>query len=100
MLSQTMRRWVFVDTPQPDVFSDQDVLAALTAGWNLRADGVRYVPKGAGSYHSVVDIDDCGLRRRAAATRPSAAVQIPCPPDAHSSGFLYLSAPFRRNTAI
>ena len=95
-----MRRWVFVDTPQPDVFSDQDVLAALTAGWNLRADGVRYVPKGAGSYHSVVDIDDCGLRRRAAATRPSAAVQIPCPPDAHSSGFLYLSAPFRRNTVI
>jgi len=40
-----------VDTPPPAAFSDLDLLAALTAHWNLRADGVRYVPEGAGSYH-------------------------------------------------
>ncbi len=45
-----------MDTPPPGTFSDLDVLAAVTANWNLRADAVRYVPKGTGSYHWVVDV--------------------------------------------
>ncbi len=43
-----------MDTPPPETFSDRDLLAALTGHWDLRADSVRYVPKGAGSYHWVV----------------------------------------------
>lgn len=42
-----------MDTPPPESFSDRDLLAALTRHWDLRADSVRYVPKGAGSYHWV-----------------------------------------------
>jgi spectinomycin phosphotransferase len=47
-----------VDTPPPDTFSDQDVLAAMTVNWNIHADSVRYVPKGTGSYHWVVDVGE------------------------------------------
>lgn len=43
-----------METPPPETFSDRDLLVALTGHWNLRADSVRYVPKGAGSYHWVV----------------------------------------------
>jgi spectinomycin phosphotransferase len=43
-----------VETPPPETFSDRDLLVALTGHWDLRADSVRYVPKGAGSYHWVV----------------------------------------------
>jgi spectinomycin phosphotransferase len=51
-----MRHWMAVDTPPPETFGDQDLLAAMAAHWNLRADGVRYVPKGTGSYHWVADV--------------------------------------------
>jgi spectinomycin phosphotransferase len=61
-----------VDTPPPETFSDRDLLAALTEQWDLRADSVRYVPKGAGSYHWVaavrghpryfVTVDDLGTK--------------------------------------
>jgi len=44
-----------VDTPPPETFSDQDLLAAMTANWNLHVESVRYVPKGTGSYHWTVD---------------------------------------------
>lgn len=43
-----------MDTPPPETFSDRDLLVAVTAHWELRADSVRYVPKGAGSYHWMV----------------------------------------------
>lgn len=43
-----------MDTPPRETFSDRDLLAALTGHWDLRAGSVRYVPKGAGSYHWVV----------------------------------------------
>lgn len=42
-----------MDTPPPGTFGDRDLLAALTAHWGLHADRVRYLPKGAGSYHWV-----------------------------------------------
>jgi spectinomycin phosphotransferase len=37
----------------PETFNDRDLLVALAAHWDLQADSVRYVPKGAGSYHWV-----------------------------------------------
>jgi spectinomycin phosphotransferase len=40
-----------VDSPPPAAFSDLDLLAAVTARWNIRAEAIRYVPEGAGSYH-------------------------------------------------
>jgi spectinomycin phosphotransferase len=40
-----------VDTPPPETLSDPDLLVALAAHWEVQADSVRYVPKGAGSYH-------------------------------------------------
>lgn len=56
-LSAVIAEWdsgTTVDTPPPETFSDRDLLVALTGHWDLRADRVRYVPKGAGSYHWVV----------------------------------------------
>jgi spectinomycin phosphotransferase len=40
-----------VDTPLPATVHDKDLRAALKRGWSLTATDIRYLPKGAGSYH-------------------------------------------------
>lgn len=45
-----------MDTPPPETFNDRALLFALAAHWDLRADSVRYVPKGVGSYHWVAAV--------------------------------------------
>ena len=40
-----------MDTPPPATFDERGLLRALSRGWALEADDLRYVPKGAGSYH-------------------------------------------------
>jgi spectinomycin phosphotransferase len=44
-----------VEIPPPEAASDRQLLSALSSRWGLRADRVRYVPEGAGSYHWRVD---------------------------------------------
>jgi hypothetical protein len=45
-----VEHWSRRGYPPPETFNDWDLLVALTADWDLHADSVRYVPKGAGSY--------------------------------------------------
>lgn len=45
-----------MDTPPPATFDERDLLRALWRGWSLQADELRYVPKGAGSYHWLADV--------------------------------------------
>ena len=40
-----------MDTPAPGILDDGDLFRVLSASWALEADELRYVPKGAGSYH-------------------------------------------------
>jgi spectinomycin phosphotransferase len=43
-----------VDTPPPPDLDEADLSAALNAEWDLQADNLCYLPKGAGSYHWIV----------------------------------------------
>lgn len=43
-----------METVPPAAVDERDLIAALVATWALEADGVRYLPKGFGSYHWVV----------------------------------------------
>jgi len=47
---------VALDTPSPVELDDTDLVGALTTNWNVAVDAIRYVPKGAGSYHWVADV--------------------------------------------
>ncbi len=40
-----------MDTPPPATLDDEDVVDALESGWAMTATDIRYMPKGAGSYH-------------------------------------------------
>src|SRR5207302_1276905 len=46
-----------VDTPPPATLDDSDLAAAMDVAWALGAGEIRYHPKGAGSYHWVVETD-------------------------------------------
>ena len=45
-----------MDTPPPATIDESDLLRALFRDWALEADELRYVPKGAGSYHWRADV--------------------------------------------
>ena len=45
-----------MDTPPPATFDEDDLRRALSSAWALEAEQLRYVPKGAGSYHWAVDV--------------------------------------------
>jgi len=45
-----------LDTPPPATLDERELLRALSRAWALEADDLRYVPKGAGSYHWVADL--------------------------------------------
>jgi len=45
-----------LDTPPPATFDERDLLRALSGTWALKVDEIRYVPKGAGSYHWFADV--------------------------------------------
>jgi spectinomycin phosphotransferase len=44
-----------LDTPPPATFNERDLLRALAGDWALEAADVRYLPKGAGSYHWIAE---------------------------------------------
>ena len=70
-----------METPHPESVDDDDVTTALATGWALKADMVRYVPKGGGSYHWIaeaggepawfVTVDDLDTKPWIGATRDS-----------------------------
>ena len=45
-----------MDTPAPATLDELDLLHALSSAWALEADELRYLPKGAGSYHWIADV--------------------------------------------
>ncbi|MFZ0173512.1 MAG: phosphotransferase [Acidimicrobiales bacterium] len=47
---------VTLDTPSPVALDDTDLAEALAANWKSAVDEIRYLPKGAGSYHWIADI--------------------------------------------
>lgn len=45
-----------MDTPPPDTVDENDLRRRVSAEWDVRMDAVRYLPKGAGSYHWLGEI--------------------------------------------
>jgi spectinomycin phosphotransferase len=72
---------VALDTPPPAGLDERDLVDALGASWALDVDEITYVPKGAGSYHWIVEVggdptcfvtvDDLGTKPWIATTRQS-----------------------------
>src|SRR5437016_11352786 len=46
-----------VETPPPTSVDDAQLIAALAAHWDLAVHRIQYAPKGAGSYHWLVEAD-------------------------------------------
>ena len=55
-LGWSVESWMLVDTPPPRELDDGMLRRAVVDTWGLPVDDVRYVPKGAGSYHWVARV--------------------------------------------
>jgi spectinomycin phosphotransferase len=59
--ARSVEQWCALDTPPPATLDEHDLLRALSRAWALWADELRYVPKGAGSYHWIADVLGCPM---------------------------------------